>query len=168
MRLPNIAVLPVLFLTLATSLTGCNQGDRPTIVRASGKVTLNGAPVAGASVSFQPVGGGRPCGGVTNAQGIYEITSYEQNDGAPVGEHRVAIIKIAGEGARKPAEAAPAEDPSMALSDISGPGETEAPAKQPETTYLVPQKYSDPATSGLTVNVPAEGSDKLDFELSLN
>ena len=106
MRLPNIAVLPVLFLTLAMSLTGCNQGDRPTIVRASGKVTLNGAPVAGASVSFQPVGGGRPCGGVTNAQGIYEITSYEQNDGAPVGEHRVAIIKIAGEGARKPAEAA--------------------------------------------------------------
>ncbi|MEY2726246.1 MAG: hypothetical protein RLZZ458_2113, partial [Planctomycetota bacterium] len=82
--------------------------------------------------------------------------------------HRVAIIKIAGEGATKPAEATPAEDPSMALSDISGPGEATTAANQPETTYLVPQKYSDPATSGLTIKVPAEGSDKLDFELSLN
>lgn len=168
MRSPLLSVFPILSLLIAVSISGCNQSDRPTIVRASGKVTLNGTPVAGASVSFQPVSGGRPCGGVTNADGVYEITSYEENDGAAVGEYRVAIIKISGEGAQKPSEAAPAEDPSLALSDIADPTETDTPAKQPETTYLVPQKYSDPANSGLTANVPASGSDELNFELSSN
>jgi hypothetical protein len=157
-----------LLLACSITLHGCSKSDRPDIAAASGRVTLNGAPVAGATVSFQPVAGGRPCSGVTNAQGIYQITSYDANDGAPVGEHRVAIIKIAGEGATKPAEAAPAEDPSMALSDITGPGDAGNSPKQPETTYLVPQKYSDPATSGLTAKVPPEGSDQLNFELTIN
>ncbi|MFY8057360.1 MAG: carboxypeptidase regulatory-like domain-containing protein, partial [Planctomycetaceae bacterium] len=66
-------------------------------------MTLDGIPVEGASVSFEPVNGGRPCSGMTNAEGIYQITSIETNDGAPVGDHLVAIIKITGEGASAPA-----------------------------------------------------------------
>ncbi|MFM7059445.1 MAG: carboxypeptidase-like regulatory domain-containing protein [Planctomycetota bacterium] len=158
----------LLMFSLVLSLAGCGKSDRPTLVQASGRVTLAGAPVAGATVSFQPVAGGRPCSGLTNANGVYTITSYEENDGAPVGEHKVVIIKIAGPGASAPAEAAPAEDPSLSLSTMEGPGDDGQPPKQPETQYLVPKKYSSPDTSGLTVQVPDGGSDQLDFDLSVN
>ncbi len=158
----------LLMFALVLSLTGCGTSDRPTLAPASGRVTLAGAPVAGATVSFQPVAGGRPCSGLTDSDGVYRITSYEENDGAPVGEHRVVIIKIAGAGASAPAEAAPAEDPSLSLSTMEGPGEDGQPPRQPETQYLVPQKYSNPETSGLTVNVPDGGSDTLNFDLSVN
>jgi hypothetical protein len=158
----------LLMISLAVSLPGCGKSDRPTLAPASGRVTLAGAPIAGATVSFQPVAGGRPCSGVTNAEGVYSITSYEENDGAPVGEHKVVIIKIAGPGASTPAGAAPAEDPSLSLSNMEGPGEDGQLPKEPETQYLVPQKYGNPETSGLTANVPEGGSDKLDFDLSVN
>lgn len=158
----------LLLFPLLLSAVGCGKSDRPAIAKASGRVTLAGAPVAGATVSFQPVAGGRPCSGVTDSSGVYQMTSYDANDGAPVGEHRVVIIKIAGPGASVPAEASPAEDPSMSLSTMAGPGEDGQAPPQPETQYLVPQKYSSPETSGLTVKVPEGGSDKLDFDLSVN
>jgi len=155
-------------VSLVASLTGCGKSDRPVLAPASGRVTLGGAPVAGATVSFQPAAGGRPCSGLTDANGVYRITSYEENDGAPVGDHKVVIIKIAGPGASAPAGAAPAEDASLSLSTMEGPGEDGQLPKEPETQYLVPQKYGNPDSSGLTATVPAEGSDKLDFDLSVN
>jgi len=166
MRHAFFCLSPVLLSVLAIS--GCGGSDRPTLVPASGRVTLAGAPIAGATVSFQPVAGGRPCSGLTDANGVYKMTSYDENDGAPVGEHRVVIIKIAGAGASAPAEAAPAEDPSLSLSTMPGPGDDGNAPKQPETQYLVPQKYGNPDSSGLKVDIPAGGSDKLDFDLSVN
>jgi hypothetical protein len=145
-----------------TSLLGCSKSDRPDIAFASGRVTLDGNPVEGASVSFEPVGGGRPCSGMTDADGVYKITSYEPFDGAPVGDHNVAIIKISGEGSSVPA----GEDPTMSLSNISGPGAEKKDDKQPETIYLVPRKYGSVKTSNLKVTVPSGGSSELNFELT--
>jgi hypothetical protein len=76
---------------------GCGgQGD---VVPVSGRVTLNGQPLAGATVAFQPVSPGmneRPeaCGsaGRTDASGQFTLRLIEPDrDGALVGEHIVTI-----------------------------------------------------------------------------
>jgi uncharacterized protein YaiL (DUF2058 family) len=124
---------------------------------------------------FQPVAGGRPGTAVTDGDGVYRISSYGQpNDGAAVGEHKVSVVKIAGDGAftLAPAEAAKttavAAKSTESLSEIAGPGEEESENSAPEIDYLVPQKYQNPLNSGLTVTVPAEGSDKLDLKLTID
>jgi hypothetical protein len=148
---------------LLLPLTGCGKSDRPELATASGRVTLDGNPIEGASVSFEPVSGGRPCSGMTDADGVYKITSYDPFDGAPVGDHYVAVIKISGEGAAVPAGV----DPTMTLSDISGPGaENAKDKKEPETIYLVPRKYGSVKTSQLKVTVPSGGSSELNLELT--
>ena len=154
-------------------LTGCSKSDRPATALASGRVTLEGGPVVGASVMFQPVAGGRPGTGITDSDGVYRISSYGQpNDGAAVGEHRVSVVKIAGAGAftLAPAEAASttavAPQSTDSLSEIAGPREEESENTAPEIEYLVPQKYQDPQSSGLTATVPTEGSYQLDLKLT--
>jgi hypothetical protein len=73
---------------------GCG-GNR--FVPVSGKVTLNGRPLVGATVSFQPVApeGSREAGmgstGKTDANGEYTLKAATGQDGAWVGKHRVMI-----------------------------------------------------------------------------
>src|SRR5262245_57192509 len=71
----------------------------PNVVPVSGRVTLKGQPLAGATVTFQPaqasgdsrtsVGGSV---GRTNAEGHYELRLVEPDmQGAVVGQHMVTI-----------------------------------------------------------------------------
>ena len=64
---------------------GQNLGD------VSGKVTLGGQPLAGATVIFQPEDGSRPSMGVTNEDGEYELQYDRKTTGAVIGKHRVSI-----------------------------------------------------------------------------
>ncbi|MFO0976531.1 MAG: hypothetical protein U0996_09045 [Planctomycetaceae bacterium] len=155
----------LLALCLFVLTVGCSKGDRPTIAKASGIVTLDGNPVDGATVTFEPVNGGRPCFGTTDLEGRFAITSYEEGDGAPVGDHYVSVIKITGPGAAAPAAA----DSAMSLSDIAPPGSDKDKAEDPDkgTVYLVPRKYINAKTSGLKVTVPDGGSTTLDIKLSV-
>lgn len=154
----------LLALCLFVFSMGCSKGDRPDIAKASGIVTLDGNPVEGATVTFEPVNGGRPCFGTTDPEGRFAITSYEEGDGAPVGEHFVSVIKISGPGA-----AAPTPDSAMSLSEIAPPGADKDKAEDPdkETIYLVPRKYINAKTSGLKITVPDGGSTTLDLKLSV-
>lgn len=149
--------------SLMVLAVGCSRGDRPVIATASGIVTLDGNPVEGATVTFEPVSGGRPCFGITDMEGRYKITSYEENDGAPVGDHYVSVIKITGPGASAPA----GTDNSMSLSDIAPPGAEESGDPDKGTVYLVPRKYINAKTSGLKITVPDGGSSELDLKLSV-
>jgi hypothetical protein len=148
------------FILLAV---GCSRGDRPVIAKASGIVTLDGNPVEGATVTFEPVSGGRPCFGITDMEGRYKITSYEEGDGAPVGDHYVSVIKITGPGASAPA----GTDNSMSLSDIAPPGGEKGEDPDKGTVYLVPRKYINAKSSGLKITVPGGGSSELDLKLSV-
>lgn len=71
-------------------LTGCG-GQR--FGEVSGKVTLDGEPLAGATVEFSPVGGS-PAYGVTDEQGRYKLDFSSDQNGAPVGQHRVRITSF--------------------------------------------------------------------------
>ncbi len=80
----------------AAALVGCH-GD---VVPVSGRVTLNGKPLSGAVVTFQPLGNSqapRPAGtgsiGHTDAQGRFSLRMVEPSrPGAIVGDHTVTIF----------------------------------------------------------------------------
>jgi len=83
--------LPWRWIVLAgLGLTGCG-GASQDVAPVSGAVTLDGAPLPTASVTFQPKDGGRPSFGVTNSQGRY-VLEYSMNElGAKVGASTVRI-----------------------------------------------------------------------------
>jgi len=74
-------------------LAGCggSNGDTPELGNVRGTVTLDGAPLAGAQISFQPVAGGRPSTGTTGDDGTYSLSFSNDQSGAKVGEHTVSI-----------------------------------------------------------------------------
>lgn len=80
---------------LAIAFAGCTDG--PDLGRVSGRITLDGAPLADASVMFLPDAGGRPAMAVTDREGRYELNFDGQNAGALVGRHEVKITTFRAE-----------------------------------------------------------------------
>ena len=79
-------------------LVGCSRGDRPPLAPVSGVVTLNGKPLAGVKVVFQPQTGHASMG-ITDQNGRYELIYIRDVKGAMLGKHRVEISKQSEEGA---------------------------------------------------------------------
>jgi hypothetical protein len=79
-------------VALAFTFTGCGY-RRPTQVKTTGTVTLDGEPVSQASLMFIP-DSGRPASGSTNTDGEFELSSYGGNDGLPAGNYRVTVTKL--------------------------------------------------------------------------
>jgi hypothetical protein len=126
---------------------GCAKG--PKYAPVSGKVTLNGKPLAGATVNFQPIA---PEGGVnaapgssgkTNEAGEYTLSVATGERGAWVGKHRVLV---------------------SALSTQAGDSDARPPRGGWPQADKVPKKYN--ADTQLTFDVPAGGTDKADFALT--
>ena len=160
----------VLYAGLTVLSLGCGGSDRPNVALVSGRVTLDSAPVAGATLTFEPAESGRPVSAITDSAGVYHLNSYDDGtQGAIVGNYNVAIMKIAGDGAFKLAAGTPAptkEDPSMALSEIAEPANDGSEDAQADIEYLVPQKYMVAKKSGLTAAVTSAGTDSMNFELT--
>ncbi len=94
-------------LLLLLGTLGCGSGYR--LAPVSGTVTLNGQPLAGADVHFQPIGSkdnpnpGPGSHGKTDAQGRYSLRVDERQAGAVVGKHRVMIFAYTpGAGGQQP------------------------------------------------------------------
>lgn len=86
-------VFGVIFLALA--FVGCNKG--PNTQYVEGTVTLDGQPLAGASVTFVPVseGTGETAGGFSDDNGVYRLSSlYGQGGkGALAADYVVLVSK---------------------------------------------------------------------------
>jgi hypothetical protein len=78
-----------LVLLLAV-FSGCSQSGRE-VAPVTGRVTLDGQPLASADVSFQPEGAQRASSGRTNADGRFQLMFKRGQPGALVGEHTVRI-----------------------------------------------------------------------------
>ncbi len=84
------AVRPFTLILLCLLTVGCGSGDGLATVK--GEVTLNGQPLEGATVEFQPTeAGGSPSSGRTGADGRYELMYTFNTPGAMPGEHVVSI-----------------------------------------------------------------------------
>lgn len=77
---------------------GCSaESEGPPTVPVAGKLLVDGQPAAGAQVIFHPADshdfdrrGSRPTGRVT-ADGTFQMTTYQPNDGAPAGDYVVTV-----------------------------------------------------------------------------
>ena len=81
-------VLGCLLTTLL--LCGCG-GEGAEVAPVTGRITLDGRPLAGARIRFQPERSGSPSYGTANAQGRYELGYKRGQPGALIGWHAVQI-----------------------------------------------------------------------------
>jgi hypothetical protein len=119
---------------------GCNRSGL-NLAPVEGVVKHKGTPLEGAGVLFLPASGPFAMG-TTDANGKFTLMTANE-DGALVGEHRVIISKTQTTARQIPGERLPRYD----------------------TKYLIPQKYADPSTSGLTAKVV---DDDNEFEFEVN
>lgn len=130
------------------STAGCGEGPADGLDRksVSGKVTLDGQPLAKGAIAFDPADGSpgaTPAGGVI-VDGYYSIDSVS---GPTPGKYRVSI-RSAAEGA--------------VLSPGMAPG---APPKAKKgAADAIPPKYN--LNSELTAQIDASGSNTADFALT--
>jgi len=83
---------------LALAVVGCS-GSGQELAPVSGRITLDGKPLAGARIRFQPDRtGGSPSYGAADSSGNYELGFKRGQKGAMIGSHVVSIT--AGEGVR--------------------------------------------------------------------
>lgn len=85
--LPSFACV---LLIAALSFAGCGGNQFGSV---SGTVTLNGKPLAGATVEFS-LAGGSPAYGVTDDEGRYKLLWSADQQGAPIGMNRVRITSF--------------------------------------------------------------------------
>ena len=137
-------------------LSGCSSYDkwkegRPKTYFTSGTVLLDGKPVAGAIITFQPIDGvnGKPGSALTDSNGYFEAQTFDPGDGLTEGTHRVAIKKT--------------QMIDRATGKVVTEVTTDAPLKE---DYLVPQKYSDFSSSKIDVNIQAKSNKLEPFQLS--
>jgi hypothetical protein len=110
----------------------------------SGRVTLDGVPIAGANVVFHPVESEQTLASqsVTDEEGRFEMSTHVSGGkfepGIAPGKYAVAITKL----------------------DMSAVSTTFAPPKD-----LLPKKYGIPQTSRLTADVAEGKENEFEFEL---
>ncbi len=95
----NIATSASLFvLTLSVAFTGCLGSGKEPMEYVQGVVTMNNAPVEGATVTFTPksANGGTVAAGKTDATGTYKLNSATGKSGAGTkpGDYIVTIKKL--------------------------------------------------------------------------
>lgn len=136
---------------LAIAAGGCGPASSLTLVPVEGRVTLDGKPVPGCIVTFEPADQHAATGpqavGVADKDGWFRVRSSGNRLGAVPGVHRVFV--------------APTDV-------VSAAGESRPAAQHPEATAspdLVPPRYQSPGTSGLEATVVAEGKNSFVFEL---
>ncbi len=93
----RVSVISKLFVMLIMGLLapGCGGRSGPPLTNVTGTVKLDGSPLSGAQVTFQPVSGKRPSFGITDSNGFYKLKFNQTAIGSEEGEHVVRISTFA-------------------------------------------------------------------------
>ncbi len=130
---------------------GCGSAGAPShknleksaTAPVTGIIKFQGKAVGKAAVSFQSASGTVSPRGVTDASGMFSLSTYGTNDGAPVGIYRV-VVAVSGVEEISPGVLAP--EPAGGF-------------KSP-----IPTKYANPTTTDISVEVK-EGPNNLTIDL---
>ena len=129
------------------AVSGCSGVKIPPLGQVGGIVTLDGPPLTKGQVQFLPDSSkgtkGRMAVGIIGTDGRFSLTAFKPGDGALVGFHKVVIICE---------EDIPTFDPNSKV------------ALQPPKS-LIPIRYTDANTSGLTAEVKAAAKNDFTFAL---
>jgi len=117
---------------------GCNLGGPPDMVAIRGKVFYDGKPMKEGTVIYTPrePGQGRQASGGIQPDGTFVLTTFKKGDGVKKGQYNISIYAL---------EPHPGEPKSREA--------VEAMGGKIKRGFLIPKKYTDPATSGLTDTV---------------
>jgi hypothetical protein len=135
-----------LMLVGLVAINACGKGDgRVKVYPAQGKVLVRGTPAEGAIVFFFPAGDAKRPGipapnGTTDSQGVYKLSTYEADDGAPEGDYQVSISW-------------PEPLPPNVRESVTGPKDR------------LGNRFSDPQKSKLTAKVAGGGGEIPAFAL---
>lgn len=101
-----LRLTPVLF-GAALAFVGCSRSE-VDLGQVHGAVTMNGEPLANATILFEPVGGGRTAIGMTDDQGAYSLEYSATASGALVGPVKIQISTLNPDDPRNFPETVPA------------------------------------------------------------
>ena len=136
-------------LVVLAAVLGCSDAKPYKTAAVSGRVTLDGKPLAGAVVSFTPVRKpgdaltGPGARGETDADGKYSLKTAFAERGATIGRNRVFVSTRRFE---RP------------------PDQPDATARQTAPEKVPPKYFSD--KSALYFDVPANGTSAANFDLT--
>jgi hypothetical protein len=131
---------------------GCNSNG---MVDLAARVTLDGQPVPGASVTLYGQGStrNRPASGISNEAGVVEhFTTFHPNDGVLPGEYKAIVMKMPKSKEEEIAHFDP-NDPQ----DVQRLMARERSSNVNFTPTVLPRIYLDPSQSPLACKVPSEG-----------
>jgi hypothetical protein len=137
----------LLIAIVASSLaaSGCSSrvdkwaAKRPKTYPAKGRVLWDGKPEEGIVVSLDSKVHNVSASAITDSTGGFTLKTYKTGDGAVAGEHAVRLEKRI------------VKDPS---------------AEIVVEVVILPKKYADAATSGLTATVLEKGPNDFTFEVT--
>ncbi len=145
----HTACLLAVFLSMR-----CGRSDGLKRAPIVGLLTLQGTPLAGASIEFTPVGGtpGQGAIGIADADGKFEVISSRRGDeGIPPGEYTVRVSLFANpDGTPLPPDAMQADHPLAyeaipnPYSGIGSPLKVAIPEAGGEVKVDVPTKLIPP------------------------
>lgn len=160
----NFTALAILAFSTC-GIVGCGGGLGT--VPAAGTVTVDGNAVEGVLVMFTPddIENGMIASGVTDAAGAFTLTTEINGDGALPGTYKVSLSKYEetkDDGVPEDLDMESEEDMDAAYGALDKAG-TEA-----ESKAVIAQKWTTPATSGLTADVQkdVEGGNTFSFEVT--
>ena len=147
----KVSVMPRLLLVAFCGILGCAPaqptGKVVATVPAKGVLIYQGKPLPFHSVLVVPEKD-RSAIGMTDQDGQFVLGTNRPNDGAVPGSHRVAVSYVGN----------PEEDPmSKGLVEIG--------TSPPPPKIKIDKKYQNPETSGIVVEIPPSGTDKIQIEL---
>lgn len=131
---------------LAAPLVGCRGGDALPMAKTGGTVTLDGVPLTKGSVRFMPDNSkgtrGPMATGQIGSDGKFVLMTAAPGDGAQVGSYKVVVSCWE-----------------------ETPFDPKNPKASPPPKSLIPERYADERTSGLTAEVKSGGPNEFTFNL---
>jgi hypothetical protein len=147
------ACVTVLGLAAAGCAADANpKWQRPRVAHAGGVVRFNGRPLEGGLVTFTNPTLGVSATGRTDAEGRFTLTTFAAGDGAVPGKHTVSVSKV--------------QTPSPVVDKSAAPVWRNARTPPPpQPRWLIPRRYGNAETSGLTAEVSESGNSDIILEL---
>lgn len=144
-------LLVLLASTTVLVCGGCGS-DYPETAQVQGKITFKEAPVVTGRIIFYPTSGARLSSGEIKSDGSYALTTFNPNDGALLGKHRVTITSTKVLGPSAP-------------TSVQDEAKQTVPSES-RVVWLVDKKYSEQSTTDLEVEVKS-GDNRIDFALPI-
>jgi len=146
-------------LTVVLAVAGCGRSSGVSFAPVTGRVVVNGQPLAAGTIHFFPdesKGTSGPMStGVLQSDGSYSLHGPGQNVGAMVGEHRVYLTL-------------PLPDQTPTPVVVAGEVVVQAPPRDAGsgTAAQIPKKFLQAETTAWTATVAAGKANVLDFEVT--